>query len=269
MIHPTDRLQEQPEAEQDADRSGHEEGQSPGGGGEAGGQPPADMLANNPLSAGSLLQLVAPVKLRPFRSAYHVRQGNQLRLLCQVQRGLPAAQVSWYVGNRLVDGDFLRDRREFRVLQLRGQEQEQRAPSVWSSVSQGQQQAAEASNQQDSGRLVEINPIPAGRQQMQLTSNGQWVEFRELANEKYAIETPEQQLRYLQMKLGQLGGGSPPSPTSPAGSNSGSSLSGQASLSMLVVNNVQAERHTSRYACRATGRANTDEVTTVVRVKGE
>lgn len=245
----------------------------------AGGQ----FISANPLAAGSQLQLVAPVKLRPFKSAYHVRQGNQLRLVCQVQRGYPAAHISWYVGNRLVDGDFLREHaNEYAILQLHNHERLSVTSSsgIQAAGSRDSYAANDQDTQQQQRRIVEINPIPSGRQQMQLTANGrgQWVEYREPTNEKYSIETRQQQLRYLQMKLAQLtgvslagatGDGPQPEPVQAQSVTQQQQLSQQASLSVLVINSLAAEQHTSRYACRATSRANTDEVTTVIRVKGE
>lgn len=259
-----------------------------------GGGGTSKMLASNPLAAGSQMQLVAPVKLRPFKSAYHVRRGHQLRLVCQVQRGYPAAQISWYIGNQLVDGDFLRQHpNEYKILQLNNNGR--LGQTVTSSIetpgnSAGPKQTSREPD--ETPKLVEINPIPSGRQQMQLTANGrgQWIDYRELGNEKYLVETREQQLRYLQMKLGQLTGTTTPSPgeAGPAANNNqpgGQELAAmsstttatsgqvllhnQATLSVLVISSLDVEKHTSRYACRATSRANTDEVTTVIRVRGK
>lgn len=249
---------------------------------------------------------MAPVKLRPFKSTYHVRQGNELRLVCFAQRGYPAAHISWYVGNRLVDGDFLKEHQnEFRILNLQNQNQligtysftstneddhsNQAAPASASSPSLA---SSTTNNHLDRRKIVEINPIPLNRQQMQLTANGHgsWVEYRDFKNEKYAIETPEQQLKYLKQKLAQLMGQSvssslssnnseeePSIPTSittttttSTAEHSNSYLSSlQTSVSVLVINSLNIDKHTSRYSCRATTRANTDEVTTVIRVQGK
>lgn len=204
------------------------------------------------------MQLVAPVKLRPFKSAYTVRQGQQLRIACQAQRGFPAAQISWYVGNQLVDGDFLRARPdEFQVLQLSGGQ-----------LLRSGDQPASAARQ-----LVEINPVPASRHQMQLTPHGrgQWLEYGQLPEDKrYAIETEPEQYSYMQMKLKQLTatGGAGSSGSQLVGSGD-AQLGGQAALSVLAISSLDLDRHTTRFACRATGRANTDEVTTVVRVQGK
>lgn len=232
--------------------------------------------------------MLAPVKLRPFKSAYHVRAGDQMRLVCQLQRGYPQAQLSWYVGNRLVDGDFLREHQgEFRLLQYSN------GPAAVQGAQQHTLLATPSQAQGDGGteRLVEINPIPAQRQQMQLTANGRgsWMEFRDLrgpnalAPENLAIESKEQQLRYMRAKLAQLTGqnlqGAMVAATSSAAGDSSSASEQQGAspaapgwtsgISVLVVNKLDAEKHASRYSCRATTRANTDEVTTVIRVKGE
>lgn len=250
---------------------------------------------------------MAPVKLRPFKSTYHVRQGNELRLVCFAQRGYPAPHISWYVGNRLVDGDFLKEHpNEFRILNLQNQNQLIGTYSFTSSTNNedyNSEQAASStstssttgasSNQADKKKIVEINPIPLNRQQMQLTANGRgsWVEYRDFKNEKYAIESPEQQLKYLRQKLAQLMGqnalssssgnneqedssatatttSSTSTPTTPEHSSSYLSAL-QTSVSVLVINSLNIDKHTSRYACRATTRANTDEVTTVIRVQGK
>lgn len=242
-------------------------------------------IASTPLAAGHLVQLMVPVKLRPFKSTYHVRQGNQLRLTCMAQRGYPAAHMSWYAGNRLVDAEFLREHAdEFRVLHL--EHQNQLVVSYSGGGSGGGEpqsdndRARSGRRQQERRRIVEINPIPSSRQQMALTSNGrgQWIEYRELGDEKYAIETSEQQHRYMQMKLAQLTGAAhhlAASPASgdqlvaPSGQHDAATLFGQTSLSVLVINSLDLARHSSRYACRATTRANTDEVTTVIRVQGK
>lgn len=236
--------------------------------------------------------MLAPVKLRPFKSTYHVRQGDQLRLICQTQRGFPAAHISWYVGNRLVDGEFLREHAdEFRIIQQNGSPIRYQVPIVTSSspASSSGEPSGQSAPVNDKRRIVEINPVPASRQQMQLTANGrgQWIEYRDLRNEKYAIETGEQQSKYLQLKLAQLAGSSGASSSSAASTstpttsssstflasanfdqNQGSLMS-QTSLSILVINSLNLDKHTSRYACRATTRSNTDEVTTVIRVQGK
>lgn len=225
--------------------------------------------------AGSLVQLLAPVKLRPFKSTYNVRQGNQLRLICQAQRGHPAAHISWYVGNRLVDNEFLREHAdEFRIIQPSGQQAAQSRAQVivTSSPSNGDSSSQQwSSSGADKRRVVvEINPVPASRQQMQLTANGhgQWIEYRDPSAEKYAIETAEQQSKYLQLKLAQLTSSSAATSSSSSAQASNLDLS-QTSISVLVINSLNLEKHTSRYACRATTRANTDEVTTVIRVQGK
>lgn len=238
---------------------------------------------------------MAPVKLRPFKSAYHVRQGNQLRLVCLAQRGYPPAHISWYVGNRLVDSEFLQEHpNEFRILHLQNQNQ----LIVTSSPNMPNQDTASSSyseSSSDKKKLVEINPIPLNRHQMQLTANGRgsWVEYRDLKSEKYAIETSEQQLKYLKQKLAQLMGSTQPQPSPSSNNNNNNNAeedssssntfqsqpmegnrnlfvsAAQTSVSVLVINSLDIEKHTSRYACRATTRANTDEVTTVVRVQGK
>lgn len=250
---------------------------------------------------------MAPVKLRPFKSTYHVRQGNELRLVCFAQRGYPAAYISWYVGNRLVDKEFLDEHpNEFRILHLHNQNQligtylygsatiannngDSSNQAGASSSSSTSSSSSANNNNVDKKKIVEINPIPLNRQQMQLTANGRgsWVEYRDFKNEKYAIETPEQQLKYLKQKLAQLMGltaSSSPlssnnseedssatsSSTSSSAADYNSHLSAlQTSVSVLVINSLNIDKHTSRYACRATTRANTDEVTTVVRVQGK
>lgn len=231
---------------------------------------------SNLMAAGNLVQLMAPVKLRPFKSAYHVRQGSQLRLICHAQRGYPSAHISWYVGNRLVDSEFLKQHpNEFRILHLQNQNQLTITSSPASSNSSPNENGDDGKR-----KLVEINPIPSTRQQMQMTTNGrgQWIEYRDLKNEKYAIDTYEQQLRYLQMKLAQLNGQSSfRSADSTATTNTASNsppdqtlgVSRQSSVSVLVINTLNIEHHTSRFSCRATTRANTDEVTTVIRVQGK
>lgn len=227
-----------------------------------------------------MVQLLAPVKLRPFKSTYHVRKGNQLRLVCQAQRGYPSAHISWYVGNRLVDNEFLKQHlNEYRVLHLQNQNQ----LTVTSSPSSSSSSTNEVGEDGGKRKAVEINPVPSTRQQMQMTANGrgQWIEYRDLKNEKYAIDSHEQQLRYLQAKLAQLNGHSSfrtsSSPDSTTATSATSSLHSdptqglwsQSSISVLTINSLNIERHTSRYACRATTRANTDEVTTVIRVEGK
>lgn len=243
------------------------------------------VLANNPLAAGSLVQLIAPVRLRQFRSAYHVRAGNELRLVCLGQRGYPAALMSWYVGNQLVDAEFLSAHAdEFRLIQLQTP-----AGGGGLSSSSGSSYAASmmdvpplpASSSDISGEpldrryVVEVNPIPSGRLQAHLQASGQvragqWVEYRDLAaaSERVPIETADQQLRYLRQKLHQL--------TSAgywAGQQAGRAPApdpaNQASISILVIKSLDVGRHMSRFACRATTRANTDEVTTIIRVIGK
>lgn len=248
-------------------------------------------ISSNPLAASTLVQLLAPVKLRPFKSAYNVRQGNELRLVCQAQRGYPAAYISWFVGNQLVDEGFLREHsNEYRILQLQNENQlisGAQSETSQSTASDGgadepQETFGRGASQADRRRIVEINPIPAGRQQMQLTTDGRghWVEYRDTKDDKYAIESNEQQLRYLKLKLAQLtglgpqqagggvaGGQRPDSLASDGGQMS--SMFGQTSISVLVIKSLNLERHSLRYACRATTRANTDEVTTLVRVQGK
>jgi len=267
-------------------------------------------LASNPLAAGTLHQLLAPVKLRPFKSAYHVRAGDQLRLFCHAQRAYPEAQITWYIGNRALDADFLREHpNEFQLVHYQapsgqaigggaisaatvpGQQQQQQQQPVLSSAPV--QLAA------DTERLVEINPIPAHRHQMQLTANGRgsWMEFRQLRGpnahsiQKYNIESNEQQAAYMRMKLAQLNGQnmaqqqaamfaeqlSPNNNNNPNNNEQLQQLQHQqqthagpsSAISMLVINKLDPERHSSRYSCRATTRANTDEVTTVIKVKGK
>ena len=250
----------------------------------------AKPLASSPLAAGSLHQLLAPVKLRPFKSAYQLRSGDQLRLVCQLQRGYPQPQVSWYVGNRLVDSEFLREHAgQFRLLQFSGNsassgssaQQQQQQPQVLASPSTT---SGGGEDEQQADRLVEINPIPLQRHQMQLTpmGRGSWVEFRELRGplalspEKLAIGTGEQRLRYMRFKLAQLTGQPQQQQQQASGSEAeqasramSSSAQGQpGALSILVVNKLEADKHSTRYSCRATSRANTDEVTTVLRVRG-
>lgn len=211
---------------------------------------------------------MAPVKLRPFKSTYHVRQGNELRLICLAQRGYPEAQINWYIGNRLIDADYLRDHsNELKILNY--QPASQTSPSQSSAYSSSASGSSEASL--DKRQLVEINPIPVSKQQMQLTLNGRgsWVEYRDLANERYSIQTSDQQLAYLQFKLNQL---TLAGQQQFAISNSSGELltgSNQAGISVLVINSLDVDKHNSRYACRATTRANTDEVTTVLKVQGE
>lgn len=229
---------------------------------------------------------MAPVKLRPFKGTYHVRKGNELRLICLAQRGYPEAQINWYIGNRLIDADYLRDHSgELKILNYQPQSSFAAASgSVYSggagagqsvsSISSGSAEAA-----LDRKQLVEINPIPISKHQMQLTLNGRgsWVEYRDLANERYSIQTSDQQLAYLQFKLNQLTqqqqqpAGSYATPATASNSSSSSDYSGsnQAGISVLVINSLDVERHNSRYACRATTRANTDEVTTVLKVQGK
>lgn len=249
--------------------------------------PAEQLLASNPLAAGSLVQLMAPVRLRQFKSAYHVRAGNELRLVCLGQRGYPPAQLTWYVGNQLVDAAFLQAHSDdFRLLHLQ-------TPSGGGglSSSSGSSYASAhadvpplpASSGDISGEpldrryVVEVNPIPSARQQAQLQASGQaknghWLEYRDIsvAHERVPIETAEQQLRYLRQKLHQLTGAPGGSPGSPSGQRPAEpSQLGQASISILVIKSLDVERHMSRYACRATTRANTDEVTTVIRVIGK
>lgn len=237
----------------------------------ASGAHQAGQSAANILGDGSLVQLLAPVKLRPFKSTYNVRQGNQLRLICQAQRGHPAAHISWYIGNRLVDNEFLREHAdEFRIIQPSGQQAAQNRAQVIVTSSSNADGSSQQSGADKRRAVVEINPVPASRQQMQLTANGrgQWIEYRDLRNEKYAIETAEQQTKYLQLKLAQLTSSSAATSSSSAQAGSNLDLS-QTSISVLVINSLNLEKHTSRYACRATTRANTDEVTTVIRVQGK
>lgn len=248
------------------------------------GAPAEQLLASNPLAAGSLVQLIAPVRLRQFRSAYHVRVGNELRLVCLGQRGYPAAQLTWYVGNQLVDADFLSSHAdEFRLIQLQTP-----AGSAGLSSSSGSSYAANmadlpplpASSSDISGEpldrryVVEVNPMPSGRLLGQLQASGQvragqWLEYRDLAaaSERVPIETAEQQLTYLRQKLHQLTGtGSAAQQAGRTPSIADPSTSG---ISILVIRSLDVERHMSRFACRATTRANTDEVTTIIRVIGK
>lgn len=259
-----------------------------------------EAISRNPLAAGSLSQLIAPVKLRPFKSTYHVRRGNQLRLVCQLQRGYPQAQLNWYVGNRLVDADFLKEHPagRYKVLYLQNQNQVSQlvssggssSSSSSSSVATTEQPAAAAAEesgadgQSDSGRtktIVEINPIPIGKlaaqmQQLSGQQDGKWVEYRELDDEKWSIDTSGQQLRYMQQKFARLTGinissGSGGNSNQPPRGLDADTLAtlGQMSISLLVIDSLDIERDTMRYACRATNRANTDEVTTVIRVQGK
>lgn len=221
---------------------------------------------------------MAPVKLRPFKSTYHVREGNQLRLICQAQRGYPEAQISWYIGNRLIDHDFLKEQQnEIRILNLNSNSNQ-----LLAGQQTIHQPIIDEEASVDKRQIVEINPIPISRQQMQqLTTNGQgsWVEYKNIKSERYSIDTPELEQKYLQLKLVQLTnngqqhlsgaalGGGQTTLNSPTGS-SGTVLS-QTDLSILVINSVNIEKHSSRYACRATTRTNTDEVTTVIKVQGK
>lgn len=243
-----------------------------------------EAFSRNPLAAGSLSQLIVPVKLRPFKSTYHVRRGSQLRLVCQVQRGYPQARLNWYAGNRLVDAEFLKEHAgQYKVLYL--QNQNQVGALVSGSDSSAPERPVEPPAENpadDSGgianskpKIVEINPIPMGKLQLQLTQDGKWVEYRDLDDEKAIIDTSDQQLRYMQQKFARLTG------INISGSNLNQQQQsrainpdmlatlGQMSISVLVVDSLDIERDTMRYACRATNRANTDEVTTVIRVQGK
>jgi len=200
------------------------------------------------------------------------------------------------VGNRLVDGDFLREHKhEYRVLHYQNQNQAIATSASRMDSSENQSDASSLRSQMqpptDKRQIVEINPIPSSRLQMQLTANerGQWIEYHDFKSEKYAIETGEQELKYLQLKLAQLTGQTGPiPPVNPSRQDSGQAtttttaipmqansndpmlaLLGQTGISVLVIRALDLSKHTSRYACRATTRANTDEVTTVVRVQGK
>lgn len=234
-----------------------------------------EALSRNPLAAGSLSQLIVPVKLRPFKSTYHVRKGNQLRLACQIQRGYPQAQLNWYAGNRLVDAGFLKEHAsKYKILYLRNQNQV--SALVSTSEPETSDSNARAEKEANGGpKIVEINPIPMGKVQMQLSQEGKWVEYRELDDEKAAIDTSEQQLRYMRHKFARLTGinisGSTTYTASQSRAIDADTLAtlGQMSISVLVIESLDIEKDTMRYACRATNRANTDEVSTVIRVLGE
>lgn len=247
---------------------------------------------SSPLAAGSLVQLIAPVKLRPFKSAYHVQESNELRIICQAQRGFPAAHISWYIGNRLVDAEFMRSNEDqIRVLHLQDPSNDSTrsmSPTMtsanWPYSSPPSTSAGELANSgaQHERRIVEINPVPLSKQQMQLTKNGQWIEYHNFSEERYNIGSKEQQISYLKAKLSQLTGSLgrsnvPDAPTPLAAHSRQAQASGdpnlalqyQTAISVLVIRSLNITRHSSRYACRATTRANTDEVTTVIRVSGE
>lgn len=251
------------------------------------------------MAAGNLIQLMAPVKLRPFKSTYHVREGNQLRLICQAQRGYPEAQISWYIGNRLIDNEFLKEQQnEIRILNLNSpsnqqQQQQSTGSSASTTTTTTTQPIIDEEASIDKEQIVEINPIPISRQQMQqFTTNGQgsWIEYKNIKSERYSIDRPELEQKYLQLKLAQLTNygqqhfsnansgslllsGSSSDLNNLGGSSralgSSSSILSQTDLSILVISSLNIDKHSSRYSCRATTRSNTDEVTTVIKVQGK
>lgn len=249
----------------------------------------AATIADNPFAAGAQVQLHAPVRLRPFKSAYNVRQGNEVRLICHAARGYPTPHITWFVGNKLVDDEFLRAHSgQFRVLHHRASSGISASLAQEAPASPAQKSADNDNNNNDSDdpkqrRIVEIHPAPANKHGAPTSgSGGLWVEYREPSNEKYAIDTSEQRRKYLVSKLAQLANPNASSSSSSSASSQRANaaaassagqqdtpLSSQASLSVLVINSAQIEQHTARYACRATTRANTEEVTTVLRVQGK
>lgn len=234
------------------------------------------------LAPSSLVQLVTPTRLRPFaRSVFHARQASQLRLACLAQGGYPTPLIQWYIGNRLVDQDYLLSN-EIGILQLK-------STNVAQLVALGAR--LNSTRQQ---QIVEINPIPARnlpinqhqrgvssrQQQQQQQQPFNWVDYHEASDERFSLESSELQLRYAQFKLAQLMALVTPTPLVPGNPAIGeqvasslqqaaaaSSSSSQANLlSILVVPALHLERHSARFACRAVTRVNTDEVTSVVKV---
>lgn len=144
-----------------------------------------------------------------------------------------------------------------------------------------------SSQTSNSGKqIVEVNPISPSRE---APGSVDFVAYYDSQDERLAIESYGQQLQYMKSKLVQLTNGfystSAAAAMAAAGASnldgqSGSqngdvsstsdiSLVSQTSLSILIINSLDIERHSSRIACRATTRANTEEVTTVVKVQSE
>lgn len=215
-----------------------------------------------------------------------------MRIACLAQGGFPSPLIEWYIGNRLVDEDYLHSS-DVRILQLK-------STSVTQLVALGANKTTTSKPQQ----IVEINPIPsrnsmanpnhhqqlrASIRQQQHQSHLQqqqlnWVDYRDGSDERLALESGEQQLRYAQFKMAQLMSLGSPAPLVPGNAAIGEQLasslqqasaaaastSSQSSqpnlLSILVIQSLELERHSARIACRAVTRVNTDEVTTVVKV---
>lgn len=226
-------------------------------------QPIMGAAANNPLAAGYLVQLITPTRLRPFpRSVLHLRQGHELRLACIGTRGYPNAIINWYIGNRLVDAEFLQQQpNEYRILQLV-------SGSQMVTLATGSSSIQQQPNNNNNKRIVEVNPISFSRERELYDL----IDYHDTQDERMAIETSEQQLKYMKFKLAQLTNqlySQSSSSADGSAANSDNPLMSHASLSILIINSLDVERDSSRIACRAVTRANVDEVTTVIKVQSK
>lgn len=237
----------------------------------------------NPLESGQFyqFQLMIPVKLRPFKSSYAVREGNELRIACQAQFGYPAPAISWFVGNRLVDEQFANEQNgKIQVLTYSGIGLFNSVLAVTNDSSELIQSQEFSSSLQQSNTnklIVEINPVPASKHLLsQTTNSGAWLEYKDAKNEKNSLDSQEKRRQYVKTKLFVLANSVSghqtfkKTPNQVAGTFENSdNIPLQASVSILVINSLIADKHSSRFACRATNRVNTDEVTTVIKVQSK
>lgn len=281
-------------------------------------------ITNHPMSSsstssktGHLIQVTAPTRLRPFgRSVFHVRDSNELRVACLASNGHPAPIINWYIGNRLIDEEYLRQNwDEIQILQLTSrpvlaggiqtttntyrigppiqQATKMEQLLILGSYRRANGTSSSANEEEGAGgggelQIIEINPIQLTDPQ---TSDSQdsssssssasaqlnngpsnWINYRKFSDERMSIENREQQMSYLRMKLDQLSGNNynPFSlDTIPKQNNNNHHHQSPMMVSVLVISSLDIERHSSRIACRATTRVNTDEVTTVIKVQSK